>query len=116
VDFRYCRSESCAVPGDRVGLTRSNRRVTAFTSVLDDRRAGGEVEVSYWLYRPGIGWDRAVRRASSADVERYASTPLLETANPVLVPLETLYGRDHYDFPTDEEPPWRWTVDSVYAG
>jgi hypothetical protein len=116
VDFRYCRSESCAVPGDRVGLTRSNRRVTAFTSVLDDRRAGGEVEVSYWLYRPGIGWDRAVRRASSADVERYASTPLLESANPVLVPLETLYGRDHYDFPTDEEPPWRWTVDSVYAG
>jgi hypothetical protein len=116
VDFRYCRSESCAVPGDRVGLTRSNRRVTAFTSVLDDRRAGGEVEVSYWLYRPGIGWDRAVRRASSADVERYASTPLLETANPVLVPLETLYGRDHYDFPADEEPPWRWKVDSVYAG
>jgi hypothetical protein len=116
VDFRYCRSESCAVPGDRVGLTRSNRRVTAFTSVLDDRRAGGEVEVSYWLYRPGIGWDRAVRRASSADVERYASTPLLESANPVLVPLETLYGRDHYDFPADEEPPWRWTVDSVYAG
>ena len=42
--------------------------------------------------------------------------PDLETANPVLVPLETLYGRDHYDFPTDEEPPWRWTVDSVYAG
>src|SRR3954447_22354385 len=31
VDFRYCRSESCAVPVDRTGLTQSNRRVTAFT-------------------------------------------------------------------------------------
>src|SRR5215208_1060109 len=25
VDFRYCRSESCAVPGHRAGLTESNR-------------------------------------------------------------------------------------------
>jgi hypothetical protein len=116
VDFRYCRTESCAVPGDRVGLTQSNRRVTAFTSVVDGRRSGGGVVVSYWLYRPGIGWDRTVRHASSADVERYASTPLLDSANPVLVPLETLYGRDHYDFPADEEPPWRWKVESVYAG
>jgi hypothetical protein len=116
VDFRYCRSESCAVPGDRPGLTQSNRRVTAFTSVLDHRRSSGEVEVSYWLYRPGIGWDRAIRRGSSADVERYASTPLLDSANPILVPLETLYGRDHYDFPPAEEPPWRWKVPSVYPG
>lgn len=116
VDFRYCRTESCAVPGERAGLTESNRRVTAFTSVVDHRRSGGDVEVSYWLYRPGIGWDRAVRRASSGDVERYASTPLLDSANPVLVPLETFYGRDHYDFPPDEEPPWRWQVTSVYPG
>jgi hypothetical protein len=116
VDFRYCRSASCAAPGDRTGLTASNRRVTAFTSVADRRRSGGGVEVSYWLYRPGIGWDGTVRRASSADVERYASTPLLESANPVLVPLETLYGRDHYDFPPGEEPPWRWSVQSVYPG
>jgi hypothetical protein len=116
IDFRYCRSESCAVPGHRAGLTRSNRRVTAFTSVVDHRRSGGSVEVSYWLYRPGIGWDRAVRNASAADVERYAGTPLLDSANPVLVPLETLYGRDHYDFPPGEEPPWRWEVESVYPG
>lgn len=116
VDFRYCRSSSCAVPGDRPGLTASNRRVTAFTSIVDRRRAGGQVEVSYWLYRPGIGWDRKVRTASPADVARYGSTPLLETDNPVLVPLETLYGRDHYDFPAGEEPPWRWRVESVYAG
>lgn len=116
VDFRYCRSESCAIPGDRTGLTASNRRVTAFTSVTDHRRSGGGVEVSYWMYRPGIGWDRATRTASPGDVERYASTPLLDSANPVLVPLETLYGRDHYDFPPGEEPPWRWHVKSVYPG
>jgi hypothetical protein len=116
VDFRYCRSESCAIPGDETGLTQSNRRVTAFTSVVDGRRAGGDVEVSYWLYRPGIGWDRVVRRGTASDVERYASTPLLDSANPVLVPLETLYGRDHYDFPPAEEPPWRWKVSSVYPG
>jgi hypothetical protein len=116
VDFRYCRTESCAVPGEEEGLTRSNRRVTAFTSVVDDRQSGGDVEVSYWLYRPGVGWDREVRRGSGADVDRYASTPLLDSANPVLVPLETLYGRDHYDFPPPEEPPWRWRVTSVYPG
>jgi hypothetical protein len=116
VDFRYCRSESCAVPGEGAGLTRSNRRVTAFTSVVDHRRSGGGVEVSYWLYRPGIGWDRVVRRGSVADVERYAKTPLLDSANPVLVPLETLDGRNHYDFRAAEEPPWRWQVESVYPG
>jgi hypothetical protein len=57
-----------------------------------------------------------VRTASSAEVEGYASTPLLESANPILVPLETLYGRNHYDFPPAEEPPWRWTVPSAYPG
>jgi hypothetical protein len=116
VDFRYCRSASCAAPSDRNSLTASNRRVTAFTSVADRRPAGGGVEVSYWLYRPGIGWDHTVHRASPADVERYASTPLPEAANPALVPLETLYGRDHYDFRAGEEPPWRWRVRSVYPG
>src|SRR5437667_1187009 len=35
VDFRYCRSESCALPGPRYGLTASNRRVSAFVSVSD---------------------------------------------------------------------------------
>ena len=45
-----------------------------------------------------------------------ASTPLLETANPRLVPLETLPGRNHYDFPALEEPPWRWRVESVHPG
>jgi hypothetical protein len=104
------------VPGNHSGLTSSNRRVTAFTSVVDRRRAGGPVEVTYWLYRPGVGWDRVTRRASSADVAAHALTPLLQTANPRLVPLETLPGRNHYDFPAAEEPPWRWQVQSVYPG
>lgn len=116
VDFRYCRRPSCAVPGDHSGLTSSNRRVTAFTSVVDRRRAGGPVEVTYWLYRPGLGWGRVTRRAGSAEVAAHASTPLLQTANPRLVPLETLPGRNHYDFPAAEEPPWRWQVQSVYPG
>jgi hypothetical protein len=116
VDFRYCRRESCAVPGDRPGLTSSNRRVSAFTSVVDRRRAGGQVEITYWLYRPRVGWTHLTRRAGSAEVADRASTPLLETANPRLVPLETLPGRNHYEFPRSEEPPWRWQVESVYPG
>jgi hypothetical protein len=116
VDFRYCRQPSCAVPSGRGGLTASNRRVTAFTSVEDNRRAQGTVEVTYWLYRPTLGWTRVVRTADSPRVAETASTPLLESANPRLVPLETLAGRNHYDFPTREEPPWRWQVEGVYSG
>ncbi len=116
VDFRYCRQPSCAVPSGRPGLTTSNRRITAFTSVVDHRRSTGTVEVTYWLYRPGMGWDRVVRQATSADVAAHATTPLLETDNPRLVPLETLPGRNHYDFPAAEEPPWRWQVPGVYPG
>jgi hypothetical protein len=83
------------------------------SELLDD---GMTTWVTKWLYLPGIGWDRVIRTASSADVRRYASTPLLDSANPVLVPLETLYGRDHYEFPPREEPPWRWKVRSIYPG
>jgi hypothetical protein len=43
-------------------------------------------------------------------------TPLLDTDHPRLVPLETLAGRNHVDFPPGEEPPWRWRVESVYPG
>jgi hypothetical protein len=116
VDFRYCRSESCAVPAGREGLTSSNRRLTAFTSVDDRRRSSGVVVISYWLYRPAVGWELVTRRASSADVAAAASTPLLESANPRLVPLETLPGRNHYEFPAAEEPPWRWRVAGHYPG
>jgi Flp pilus assembly pilin Flp len=114
VDFRLCRTASCAVPGAKPGLTASNRRVTEFVSVVDHRPAGGAVEITYWLYRPTVGWERIVRAASSAEVERLAPTALLEDAIPALVALETLDGRNQYDWAAGEEPPWRWRVESVY--
>ena len=54
VDFRRCRSESCAIPGERPGLTASNRRVTDFVAVDDRRSSGGPAEITYWLYRPTL--------------------------------------------------------------
>ena len=114
VDFRRCRSASCARTGPRPGLTRSNRRVTEFVSVDDRRRSLGTARISYWLYRPTLGWEEVVRLVSSADVARLATTPLLETAVPALVALETLDGRDQYEFAPGERPPWRWRVESVY--
>ena len=114
VDFRRCRSTSCATPGTRPGLTASNRRVTAFVSVDDRRTAAGLVEITYWLYRPALGWERVTRFASSADVAALASTALLDDAVPTLVALETLDGRNQYEFAPGEEPPWRWRVESVY--
>jgi hypothetical protein len=111
VDFRRCRSESCAMLGGRAGLTASNRRVTAFVAVEDRRRAGDPVEITYWLYRPTLGWERITRLATSADVARLASTPLLEADVPALVALETLPGANHFDFTRGEEPPWRWQVE-----
>ncbi|MGI9020959.1 MAG: hypothetical protein ACR2G3_09655 [Solirubrobacterales bacterium] len=117
VDFRYCRGASCAapVPGE-TRLTASNRRTTAFVSVRDERPAGGSVLITYWLYRPTLGWERVVRDATAADVAGLASTPLLESQDPKLVPLETLAARNHFDFPRSEEPPWRWRIASVYPG
>jgi hypothetical protein len=119
VDFRYCRRESCAVPLPGVAgvhLTRSGRRTTAFTSVVDRRRAGGFVEISYWLYRPTLGWERLARRATQEDVEAAARVAVLERDDPALVPLETLPGRNHYDFPASERPPWQWRVEGRYPG
>ena len=114
VDFRYCRSASCAAPGPTTALTASNRRVTAFTQVDDDRRAEGTVTVVYWLYRPSIGWERRAVTIGPTEIGRLARTELLDTAVPTLVPLETLDGRNQYDFPPAEEPPWRWQIELVY--
>lgn len=114
VDFRRCRSESCALAGGSPGLTASKRRMTEFVSVIDRRRAGGSVAISYWGYRPRLGWQRLVREASAAEVARLAGTPLLDDAIPALVALETLAGRNHYEFAPGEEPPWRWEVESVF--
>jgi hypothetical protein len=110
VDFRHCRRPSCAAPGPRPGLTASGRRVTAFTSIEDLRAAGGPVRVSYWLYRPSLGWERILRSARAAEIEAAASIRLSLEQIPALVPLETLPGRAHYRWPPGEEPPWRWTV------
>ena len=115
VDFRYCRRESCAVAAGS-HLTASRRRTTAFTRVDDRRRTLGWVELTYWLYRPGLGWERLLRRASQSEVEAAANVPVLVQDDPALVPLETLPGRDHYDFPASERPPWQWRIAGRYPG
>jgi len=116
VDFRRCRQASCALPGERPELTASNRRVTAFLAIDDRRRADGTVLLEFWLYRPTLGWERVRRTAGAAEVAAHGMTPLLESDHPRLVPVETLAGRNHVEFPANEEPPWRWRVESVYPG
>jgi Flp pilus assembly pilin Flp len=115
VDFRHCRRESCAVAAGP-HLTASGRRTTAFTDLIDRRGSAGFVEVVYWLYRPTIGWERLARRAGQAEVEAAAGTEVLVEDDPALVPLETLPGRNHYEFPAGEQPPWQWRVAGRYPG
>jgi hypothetical protein len=115
VDFRRCRRQSCAVAAGP-HVTASGHRTTAFTQLLDRRRTLGWVELTYWLYRPGLGWERTVRRAGQARVEAAGHVPVLLKDDPALVPLETLPGRDQYEFPAGERPPWQWHVDSRYPG
>jgi len=115
VDFRRCRRESCAVAAGR-HLTTAKRRTTAFTELVDRRRSTGWVEVVYWLYRPGLGWERLARRATQDDVEAAAGVEVLARDDPALVPLETLPGRNHYEFPASERPPWQWRVPGRYPG
>lgn len=115
VDFRRCRRESCAVAAGP-HLTASRRRTTAFTEVVDRRAALGWVELVYWLYRPTLGWERLVRRASQAQVDAAGGVEVLLGDDPALVPLETLPGRDHYEFPAGERPPWQWHVAGRYPG
>ncbi|HKF83058.1 MAG TPA: hypothetical protein VKB23_08875 [Solirubrobacterales bacterium] len=113
VDFRRCRRESCAVAAGQ-HLTASGRRTTAFVELVDPRGSG--FEIVYWLYRPTIGWERLARRAGQADVEAAAGTEVLVGDDPALVPLETLPGRNHYEFPAAERPPWQWRVAGRYPG
>jgi hypothetical protein len=115
VDFRRCRRESCAFASGP-HLTASGRRTTAFTEVVDRRGRLGWVEIVYWLYRPTLGWERLVRRAGAADVEAAADLPVMAGDDPALVPLETLPGRNHYEFPAGERPPWQWHVAGRYPG
>lgn len=115
VDFRRCRSESCAVSAGP-HLTASGRRTTAFTEVHDRRSSDGWVEIVFWLYRPTLGWERIPRRARQADVEAAAGVEVPARDDPALVPLETLPGRNHYAFPASERPPWQWHVAGRYPG
>jgi hypothetical protein len=108
VDFRTCRTPACAAPGERHGLTASNRRVTTFVAVRDS--AAG-TQITYWEYRPTLGWQDHRATASATDVETLGSTPLLDEQVPTLVPLETVPGANHYDFAPGEEPPWRWEIE-----
>ena len=57
-----------------------------------------------------------MRRATQLDVEAAARIRVLLKDDPNLVPLETIPGRDEYDFPPGEEPPWRWKLQSIYPG
>jgi Flp pilus assembly pilin Flp len=115
VDFRHCRRESCAIAAGP-HLTASHRRTTAFVQLHDRRRSDGWVELTYWLYRPGLGWSRVVRRAGQAQIDAARSVRVLLRDDPALVPLETLPGRNHYEFPADERPPWQWQVGGRYPG
>jgi hypothetical protein len=115
VDFRRCRSESCAVAAGP-HLTTAGRRTTAFTELIDHRRSGGWIKIVYWHYRPTVGWSSVPRYATQADVEAAAGVEVLEREDPALVPLETLPGRNHYEFPAAERPPWQWRVGGRYPG
>jgi hypothetical protein len=66
--------------------------------------------VTNWL--PAVGWRRIERTAGAAKIAAAADLRLSLEDDPVLVPLETLPGRDHYWFPPGEEPPWRWIPES----
>jgi hypothetical protein len=103
VDFRWCRRPSCGTPG---------HRPTEFTSVEDRRRSGGDVQITYWLYRPGLGWSRVVRSGGPAQIAAASSIRLNLEDDPALVPLETLPGKNYYPFPAGDEPPWRWRIPS----
>jgi len=119
VDFRYCQRSSCAVPqaGERGSrLTTANRRTTVYTEVTDRRASTGTIDITYWLYRPSLGWERLEKQATTADLEAAAGTRVLLKDSPSLVPLEILPGRNHYDLPPGEDPPWRWQVAPTYNG
>ena len=115
VDFRRCRRESCAVAAGP-HLTASRRRPTVFTQIDDRRRSRGWVELTYWLYRPSHGWERIVRRAGQEQIDAASGVAILLQDDPALVPLETLPGRNHYDFPANERPPWQWRIGPRYPG
>lgn len=114
VDYRQCRQARCATPlPGSSSLTVSNRRTTAFTSVREEREA---TVIDYWIYRPTLGWAHIARPLGRDEIAALAATPLPESADPKLVPLETLLGRDEARFRAGETPPWRGQVESRWGG
>ena len=112
VDYRRCRIPSCAEvdPGrPEFDLTLSNRRTTLFTEAS---RSEGLLNLTWWAWRPGIGWEATRRSVETAEAEAVRGTPVLLSDSPLLVPLEALDGRNHTRFRSDERPPWQWAVPS----
>ena len=129
VDFRYCQQPGCATPAGDGKLTTANRRLTLFTTVRRNpsARAAGQVpghgsgvtrswEITYWFYRPSLGWEKILRRVGPAEIEAASGTRVLLEDSPRLVPLEILPGRNHYELPPGDEAPWRWRVDGLRPG
>ncbi len=115
VDFRYCQRPSCATPAGDGKLTTANRRLTLFTAVS---RLGADQgwTITYWYYRPSLGWEKVIRQAGPDEIEAAAGTRLRLSDSPRLVPLEILPGRNHYELPSGDEPPWRWRVHKLFPG
>ena len=90
--------------------------MTLFTSVQDRRPSGGPVLVTYWLYRPTVGWRSTTAIGGPSELAAASAIRLNLEHDPALVPLETLAGRNHHQFPAGEQPPWRWRVPTVYPG
>lgn len=114
VDFRYCQKPGCAVSSGDGRLTSHNRRLTLFTEIRPISR--GSWEIIYWSYRPSLGWASTVRKAGPQQIAAASGTRVLLSDSPRLVPLEILPGRNHYDLPPGDEPPWRWKIESVHPG
>ena len=65
---------------------------------------------------PGLGWRRIVRTAWALQIDAASHLRLSLEDDPDLVPLETLPGRDFYDFPPGDDPPWHWSIVSRPSG
>jgi hypothetical protein len=108
----------CAPPGRLSDLPNTRLRGARRTSrphrlqpFVSGRESAGGAQITYWEYRPTLGWRERTVVASAADISALAGTPLLDSQIPALVALETLPGANHYDFAPGEEPPWRWQIE-----
>ena len=115
VDYRRCRIPTCAVADPtrpKLDLTVSNRRTTVFTEAS---RSGGSLNLTWWAWRPGLGWEAYRRSIGPGESVAVRGTPVRLSDSPLLVPLEALDGRNHARFGPGERPPWQWTVPSDHG-